>query len=76
MKFDMCFKSIARTCNSTVKFSKYVAMLIFLVRVVALCYNLVCNQTLSLNCSPLNILGPYQEKKKSQFYLIKILKEM
>ena len=64
MKFDMCFENIERTCNSTVKFSKYEAMLIFLVRVVALRYNLVCIQTLSLNFSSLNILGPYQKKKK------------
>ena len=46
--------------NSTIGFAKYVAILICLVRVVALCYNLVCNQILSLNFSPLNnILGPY-----------------
>ena len=43
-----------------VRFAKYVAMLICLVKGVALCYNLVCSQTLSLNFSPLNnILGPY-----------------
>ena len=59
MKFDMYFKNIERTCNSTVRFSKYIAMLIFLMKVVALCYSLLCNQTLSLNFSPLNILGPY-----------------
>ena len=59
MKFDICFKNIERICNSTVRFSKYVIMLIFLVRVVALYYNLVYSQTLSLNFSPLNILGPY-----------------
>ena len=29
MKFDMCFENIERTCNLTVKFSKYEAMLIF-----------------------------------------------
>ena len=64
MKFDMCFKNIERSCNSIVRFSKYVAMLIFLVRVVALRYNLVCIQILFLNFSPLNILGPYEKKKK------------
>ena len=43
-----------------VRFANYVTVLICLVRVVALCYNLVCNQILSLNFSPLNnILGPY-----------------
>ena len=43
-----------------VRFGNYVTVLICLVRVVALCYNLVCNQILSLNFSPLNnILGPY-----------------
>ena len=43
-----------------VRFTNYVTVLICLVRVVALCYNLVCNQILSLNFSPLNnILGPY-----------------
>ena len=53
-------------------------MLICLVRVVALCYNLVCRQILSLNFSPLNnILGPYIKKNVQQkFYLTKILKEM
>ena len=45
-----------------VRFAKYVAMLICLVKGVALCYNLVCSQTLSLNFSPLNnILGPYRK---------------
>ena len=43
-----------------VRFTNYVTVLICLVRVVALCYNLVCNQILSLNFSPLNnLLGPY-----------------
>ena len=41
MKFDMCFKNIERSCNSMVRFSNYVAMLICLVRFVALRYNLV-----------------------------------
>ena len=68
----MCFNNVERTCNSTIRFSKYIAMLIFLVRVVALCYNLVYNQILSLNSSPLKILGPYWEKKKGQFYLTNI----
>ena len=45
---------------STVRFTKYVAMLICLVRVVVLCYNLVCSLNLSLNFNPLNnILGFY-----------------
>jgi len=53
-------------------------MLICLIRAVALCYNLVCNQNFSLNFSPLNnILGLYQKKKKKKkfqqkFYLTKI----
>ena len=34
MKFDMCFKK-KRTCKSSVIFSKYVVMLICLVRVAA-----------------------------------------
>ena len=55
----MCFKN-KRICNSTVRFTKYVVMLICLVRVVTLYYNLVCNQILSLNFNPLNnILDPY-----------------
>ena len=49
-------------------------MLICLIRVVALCYNLVCNQTFSLNFSPLNnILGLYQKKKKKKKIPTKIL---
>ena len=53
-------------------------MLICLVRVVALCYNLICSQTLSLNFSLLNnTLGSYIKKKvQEKFYLTKILKEM
>ena len=53
-------------------------MLIFLVRVVVLCYNLICSQTLSLNFSLLNnILGPNIKKKvQEKFFLTKILKEM
>ena len=70
MKFNMCFKNIERIYNSMVMFSKYVAMLIFLVRVVALCYNLVCSQTLSLNFNFLNILGPYQKKKKKKVSIL------
>ena len=62
MKLDMCFKN-KRTYNSTVRFTKYVVMLICLVRVLALCYNLVCSQILSLNFNPLNnILDPYIKK--------------
>ena len=50
-----------------VRFGNYVTVLICLVRVVALCYNLVCNQILSLNFSPLNnILGPYIKKNKNK----------
>ena len=61
-----------------VRFAKYVVMLICLVRVVVLCYNLVCNQTLSLKFSPLNNIFVSYIKKKVQekFYLTKILKEM
>ena len=60
-----------------IRFAKYVAILIYLVRVVALCYNLVCNQILSLNISPLNnIFVPYIKKVQEKFYLTKILKEM
>ena len=47
--------------------------------VVALVYNQVCYQTLSLYFGSLNnILCPYKQKEKVQekFYLIKILKEM
>ena len=51
-----------------VRFAKYIAMLICLVRVVALCYNLVCIQILSLNFSLLNnILGPYVKKSTKNF---------
>ena len=39
MKFDMFFKNIKKTYNLMVRFSKYVAMLIFLVRVVVLDYS-------------------------------------
>ena len=39
MKLDMCFKNIKKTYNSTVRFSKYVIMLIYLVKVVVLDYN-------------------------------------
>ena len=39
MKFDMCFKNIKKTYNLMVRFSKYVTMLIFLVRVVVLDYS-------------------------------------
>ena len=52
-------------------------MLICLVRVVALCYNLVCSQILSLNFSSLkNILGSYIKKNSIEFYLTKIVNEM
>ena len=44
MKFDMCFKNI-KNINLTFKFSKYVTVLICLVRVVVLGYSLVCGQT-------------------------------
>ena len=60
-----------------IRFSKYVNMLIFLMKVVALSYNKVCNQTLFLNFDPLNnILGLYKQKQKAQknLYLTKILK--
>ena len=60
-----------------IRFSKYVIMLIFLMKVVALSYNKVCDQTLSLNFDPLNnILGLYKQKQKAQknLYLTKILK--
>ena len=60
-----------------IRFSKYVTMLIFLMKVVALSYNKVCNQTLFLNFDPLNnILGLYKQKQKAQknLYLTKILK--
>ena len=46
-------------------------------KVVALSYNKVCNQTLFLNFDPLNnILGLYKQKQKAQknLYLTKILK--
>ena len=40
-------------------------MLICLVRVVALGYNKVCSQILSLDLGPLsNILGTYKQKRK------------
>ena len=39
MKFVMRVKNIKKTCNSMIRFSKYVTMLIFLVRVVGLGYN-------------------------------------
>ena len=39
MKFDMYFKNI-KTCNSKVRFSKFVAILIILVRVVVLALRL------------------------------------
>ena len=38
MKFDLFFKNI-NNINLMVRFSKYVIMLICLVRVVVLCYN-------------------------------------
>ena len=60
-----------------IRFSKYVTMLIFLMKVVALSYNKVCNQTLFLNFDPLNnILGLYKQKQKAQknLYLTQILK--
>ena len=37
-KFDMCIKSLKK-CNLIAKFSKYVVMLIFLKKPVALGYN-------------------------------------
>ena len=39
MKLDMYFKYIKKKYNSTVRFSKYVVMLICLVKVVVLGYN-------------------------------------
>ena len=43
MKLDMCFKNIKKKKkkknNSTVRFSKYIVMLICLVKVVVLAYN-------------------------------------
>ena len=60
-----------------IRFSKYVTMLIFLMKIVALSYNKVCNQTLFLNFDPLNnILGLYKQKQKAQknLYLTQILK--
>ena len=39
MKLDICFENIKKTYNSTLKFSKYVVMLICLVKVVVLDYN-------------------------------------
>ena len=77
MKFDMCYKNI-KNIQLNENIFKNVVMLIGLVKVVALCYNLVCSQILSLNFSPLNnILGPYIKKNVQQkFYLTKILKDM
>ena len=49
---------IYRKYYSTDRFSKYIVILIFLLRVIALGYNYIYNQTLSLNFGPLkNILG-------------------
>ena len=48
MKFDMIVMDI-KTCNPTSRFSKYVAMLSFSVKVVANDYNQVCSQTLFYN---------------------------
>ena len=49
---------IYRKYYSTDRFSKYIVILIFLLRVIALGYNYVYNKTLSLNFGPLkNILG-------------------
>ena len=49
---------IYRKYYSTDRFSKYIVILIFLLRVIALGYNYVYNQILSLNFGPLkNILG-------------------
>ena len=48
-----------------IRFPKYVRILICLIRVVALCYNLVCTQMFSLNFNPLNnILGSYKQTNK------------
>ena len=38
-----CVLRAQRTCNSTVKFSKYVVMLIFLKEILILGYNQFCN---------------------------------
>ena len=49
MKFDMHFKNIKKkkkTYNSMVRFSKYVIMLIYLVKCVAIGYNEICSQIL------------------------------
>ena len=43
-KFDMHIKN---ECNPIVRFSKYVVILILLVKVLAINYNQVCIQTLS-----------------------------
>ena len=62
-----CVLRTKRTCNSIIRFSKYVTMLICLVKVLVLGYNKVCSQTLSLNFGPLNnILSHYKQKEKSQ----------
>ena len=45
-KFDMCFKNKKIIIRQL--FSKYVVLLIFLVGVVILDYNQICNQTLYL----------------------------
>ena len=42
MKFDMHIKNI-RICNLTVRFSKYITMLIFLVKVVVIGENHIPN---------------------------------
>ena len=43
MKFDMHIK---KKYNPTVRFSKYVVILIFLVEMLTISYNQVCSQTL------------------------------
>ena len=60
----MCFKNI-KNIKLTFKFSKYVTILIYLVRVVALRYSLVCSQTFLYTLILNNILGPYKQKEKS-----------
>ena len=37
-----------KKCNLTIRFSKYVIMLSFLMGVIAIGYNQICNQTLFL----------------------------
>ena len=62
MKLDMYFKNIKKKYNSTVRFSKYLVMLICLVKVVVIDYNQVCSQTLVL----LTIYWAFTNKKKKK----------